>query len=55
MLFVTTANYLQNIPGPLLDRMEVVEFSGYTEAEKSEIARRYLQAGSAWPPAAGSA
>ncbi|HSM14455.1 MAG TPA: endopeptidase La [Thermoanaerobaculia bacterium] len=42
VLFITTANYLQNIPGPLLDRMEVVEFSGYTEAEKREIARRYL-------------
>ncbi len=42
VLFVATANYLQNIPGPLLDRMEVVEFAGYTEAEKREIARRYL-------------
>jgi len=42
VLFVATANFLQNIPGPLLDRMEVVEFSGYTEAEKREIARRYL-------------
>ena len=42
VLFIATANFLQNIPGPLLDRMEVVEFSGYTEAEKREIARRYL-------------
>jgi ATP-dependent Lon protease len=42
VLFVATANFLQNIPGPLLDRMEVVEFSGYTEEEKREIARRYL-------------
>jgi ATP-dependent Lon protease len=42
VLFVATANYLQNIPAPLLDRMEVVEFSGYTESEKREIARRYL-------------
>ncbi|KAB2949928.1 MAG: endopeptidase La, partial [Thermoanaerobaculia bacterium] len=42
VLFVATANYLQNIPAPLADRMEVVEFSGYTEAEKREIARRYL-------------
>ena len=42
VLFVTTANYLSNIPAPLLDRMEVVEFSGYTEAEKREIAKRYL-------------
>ncbi len=42
VLFIATANVLQNIPGPLLDRMEVVEFSGYTEQEKLEIARRYL-------------
>ena len=42
VLFIATANYLQNIPGPLLDRMEVVEFTGYTEKEKQEIARKYL-------------
>ena len=42
VLFIATANFLQNIPGPLLDRMELVEFSGYTEREKLEIARRYL-------------
>ncbi len=42
VLFVCTANFLQNIPGPLLDRMEVVEFSGYTEREKLAIARQYL-------------
>ena len=42
VLFIATANYIQNIPGPLLDRMEVVEFSGYTEKEKLEIARRFL-------------
>jgi len=42
VLFVATANYLQNIPAPLLDRMEVVEFAGYTESEKREIAKRYL-------------
>lgn len=42
VLFVATANFIQNIPGPLLDRMEMVEFSGYTEAEKLVIARRYL-------------
>ena len=42
VLFIATANFPQNIPAPLLDRMEVVEFSGYTESEKLEIARRYL-------------
>jgi ATP-dependent Lon protease len=42
VLFIATANFLQNIPGPLRDRMEMVEFTGYTEREKLEIARRYL-------------
>jgi ATP-dependent Lon protease len=42
VLFVATANYLDRIPGPLLDRMERVDFAGYTEAEKLEIAKRYL-------------
>ena len=42
VLFIATANFLQNIPAPLLDRMEVVDFSGYTEREKAEIARTYL-------------
>src|SRR5213596_1303577 len=42
VLFVCTANFIQNIPGPLLDRMEVVDFAGYTEQEKKEIAKRYL-------------
>jgi ATP-dependent Lon protease len=42
VLFIATANFIQNIPGPLLDRMEVVLFSGYTEREKLTIAQRYL-------------
>ena len=42
VLFIATANFIQNIPGPLLDRMEVVEFAGYTEREKPEIAKKYL-------------
>src|SRR5579859_2602067 len=42
VLFVATANFAQNIPGPLHDRMETVTFAGYTEREKLEIARRYL-------------
>ncbi len=42
VLFVGTANVLDNIPGPLRDRMEVIELPGYTEDEKVEIAHRYL-------------
>jgi ATP-dependent Lon protease len=42
VLFIATANFVQNIPGPLFDRMEMVEFAGYTEREKAEIAKRYL-------------
>jgi len=42
VLFICTANFLQSIPAPLLDRMEMVEFSGYTEREKLMIARKYL-------------
>jgi ATP-dependent Lon protease len=42
VLFIATANFLQNIPAPLLDRLETVEFTGYTELEKLAIARQYL-------------
>jgi ATP-dependent Lon protease len=42
VLFIATANFIQNIPGPLLDRMEVVDFAGYTEQEKLQIAKKYL-------------
>ena len=42
VLFIATANFVQNIPGPLFDRMEAVEFAGYTEREKAEIAKKYL-------------
>ena len=42
VLFITTANSLDTIPGPLRDRMEIIQLSGYTMEEKVEIAQRYL-------------
>jgi len=42
VLFIATANVLDAIPGPLRDRMEIIELTGYTEEEKLQIARRYL-------------
>ncbi len=44
VFFIATANFVENVPGPLLDRMEIIPFDGYTVAEKLAIARDYL-----WP------
>src|SRR5881397_2533725 len=44
VMFVCTANVLDTIPGPLRDRMEIIQLPGYTQEEKLEIARRYLVA-----------
>ena len=42
VVFIATANMLDGVPGPLLDRMEIISLAGYTEDEKLEIAQRYL-------------
>jgi ATP-dependent Lon protease len=42
VFFIATANSLENIPGPLLDRMEIIQLSGYTQAEKMHIGRSHL-------------
>lgn len=42
VLFIATANYLENIPAPLRDRMDIINVASYTEQEKAEIAKRYL-------------
>lgn len=42
VLFITTANNIENIPRPLMDRMDIIEISGYTEDEKLNIAKKYL-------------
>jgi ATP-dependent Lon protease len=42
-LFICTANYLENVPAPLLDRLELIEVPSYTELEKIKIAEGFLE------------
>ena len=42
VLFICTANHLENIPGPLRDRLEIISLPGYTQQEKLAIARKYI-------------
>src|SRR5439155_24718633 len=42
IIFIATANYIEGIPEPMRDRMEMISLAGYTEREKLEIARKYL-------------
>ncbi|CAG0899910.1 unnamed protein product, partial [Cyprideis torosa] len=42
IMFIATANDINNMPGPLLDRMEIIEFAGYTDREKVEIAQQFI-------------
>ena len=48
VLFIATANDVQGIPRPLLDRMELMEIPGYTENEKEHIAREHLEFRNRW-------
>ena len=43
VMFIATANYIENIPEPLLDRLEIIELSSYIEFEKIDIAKKHLE------------